>query len=125
MIADVDAEAVEAMAGVLGAELVVADVGEDASGRAHGAAALGAFGQLDILVNNAGVTHLPAALEEVERGGVRPGAPGERQVGLPDRAPPGAGDEGAGRGGDPEHRLDGRALARGRGSPGTTPRRAG
>ena len=65
MIADVDAAAVEAMAGVLGAEWVVADVGDDA-GVAHMAAAtLGAFGQLDILVNNAGVTHLPAALEEI------------------------------------------------------------
>ena len=65
MIADVDAPAVEAMAGVLGAEWVVADVGDDA-GVAHMAAAtLGAFGQLDILVNNAGVTHWPAALEEI------------------------------------------------------------
>jgi 3-oxoacyl-[acyl-carrier protein] reductase len=65
MIADIAAEAVEAMAGVIGARFVVADVGDDA-GVAHMAmAALGAFGHLDILVNNAGITHLPAALEEV------------------------------------------------------------
>ena len=65
MIADIDGPAVEAMAAVLGAEHVTADVGEGA-GVAHMAlAALGAFGRLDILVNNAGVTHLPAALEEV------------------------------------------------------------
>ena len=65
MIADIAAEAVEAMAGVIGARFVVADVGDDA-GVAHMAmAALGAFGHLDILVNNAGITHLPAALEDV------------------------------------------------------------
>jgi 3-oxoacyl-[acyl-carrier protein] reductase len=65
MIADIDAAAVEAMAGVLGAAPVVADVGDD-TGVAHMAmTALGAFGHLDILVNNAGVTHLPTALEDV------------------------------------------------------------
>ena len=65
MIADVNAEAAAAMADVLGAEWVVADVGDDAGVARMAAAALGAFGQLDILVNNAGVTHLPAALEEI------------------------------------------------------------
>ena len=60
------------------------------------AAALGAFGPLDILVNNAGVTHLPTPLEEVGRGGVRPGLRGQRQVGLSHGAAPGAADEGAG-----------------------------
>lgn len=66
MIADVNGEAVEAMAGVLGAHWTVADVSEDASVAAMAAAALGALGHLDILVNNAGVTHPPAALEEIE-----------------------------------------------------------
>ncbi|MER2508665.1 glucose 1-dehydrogenase [Amaricoccus sp.] len=65
MIADIDPEAVEAMAGVLGVASVVADVSRD-DGVAHMAlAAQAALGPLDILVNNAGVTHLPAALEEV------------------------------------------------------------
>jgi 3-oxoacyl-[acyl-carrier protein] reductase len=65
MIADVNAEAVEAMAGVLGASFVLADVGMDASVGHMAMAALGEFGHLDILVNNAGVTHLPAALEDI------------------------------------------------------------
>jgi 3-oxoacyl-[acyl-carrier protein] reductase len=65
MIADIDAAAAEAMATVLGAEHVAADVGDD-QGVAHMAmTALGAFGHLDILVNNAGVTHLPTPLEDV------------------------------------------------------------
>ena len=65
MIADVNAEAAEAVADVLGADWVVADVGDDAGVAHMAAAALDAFGELDILVNNAGVTHLPAALEEI------------------------------------------------------------
>jgi 3-oxoacyl-[acyl-carrier protein] reductase len=66
MIADINAEALAAMAGVLGAAQVVADVGDDA-GVAHMAAqALGELGRLDILVNNAGITHLPAPLEEID-----------------------------------------------------------
>ncbi len=66
MIADIDAEAVEAMAGVLGAAFVVADVGQDASVAHMANAALSELGHLDILVNNAGITHLPAAMEDVE-----------------------------------------------------------
>ncbi len=65
MIADVNAEAVEDMAGVIDAHWVVADVGRDASVAHMAAAALGALGPLDILVNNAGVTHLPQPLEDV------------------------------------------------------------
>jgi 3-oxoacyl-[acyl-carrier protein] reductase len=65
MIADIDAAAAEAMADVLGAAWVAADVGDEA-GVAHMAAqAMGALGRVDILVNNAGVTHLPAPLEEI------------------------------------------------------------
>jgi len=65
MIADIDAGAAEAMAGVLGAAWVAADVGDDA-GVAHMAAqAMGGLGHVDVLVNNAGVTHLPAPLEEI------------------------------------------------------------
>jgi 3-oxoacyl-[acyl-carrier protein] reductase len=65
MIADINAEAVEAMATVLGAAWVVGDVGTDA-GVAHVAAqTLGFFGDLDILVNNAGITHAPQPMEDV------------------------------------------------------------
>ncbi len=65
MIADIDAGAAEAMAGVLGTSWVAADVGDDAGVGHMAAQATGALGRVDILVNNAGVTHLPAPLEEV------------------------------------------------------------
>jgi 3-oxoacyl-[acyl-carrier protein] reductase len=65
MIADLNGEAAEAMAGVIGADWVAADVADDAGVRHMANAALGAFGHLDILVNNAGITHLPMAMEEV------------------------------------------------------------
>ena len=65
MIADIDAGAAEAMAGVLGTAWVAADVGDDAGVGHMAAQATGALGRVDILVNNAGVTHLPAPLEEV------------------------------------------------------------
>jgi len=65
MIADINAEAVEAMATVLGAASVVGDVGTD-GGVAHVVAqTLGLFGDLDILVNNAGITHAPQPMEDV------------------------------------------------------------
>lgn len=65
MIADVNAEAAEAMAGVLDAHFVVADVADARSVAHMVTAARGAMGPLDILVNNAGVTHAPQALEDV------------------------------------------------------------
>jgi 3-oxoacyl-[acyl-carrier protein] reductase len=65
MIADIDAGAAEAMADVLGAAWVAADVGDDAGVAHMTAQAMGALGWVDILVNNAGVTHLPAPLEEI------------------------------------------------------------
>jgi 3-oxoacyl-[acyl-carrier protein] reductase len=65
MIADVSAQAAEAMACVLDAHFVVADVSDDASVAHMAATAFGALGRIDILVNNAGVTHLPQPLEEV------------------------------------------------------------
>jgi 3-oxoacyl-[acyl-carrier protein] reductase len=64
-IADINAEAIEAMATVLGAHPIVADLADDASVAHMANAALGALGQLDVLVNNAGVTHLPMPMEEV------------------------------------------------------------
>ncbi len=66
MLADVNAAAVEAMAAVLDAHWVVADVADAASVDHLAACTLGALGPLDILVNNAGITHLPQALEDVE-----------------------------------------------------------
>jgi 3-oxoacyl-[acyl-carrier protein] reductase len=66
MIADVNAEAAEAMAGVLGCDWVAADVGDGASVERMALAAFAALGPLDILVNNAGVTHLPQPMEEVD-----------------------------------------------------------
>jgi len=65
MIADVDAKAAEAMAGVLGCAWVAGDVGVDSDVAEIAKAALAEFGRLDILVNNAGITHLPQALEDV------------------------------------------------------------
>jgi 3-oxoacyl-[acyl-carrier protein] reductase len=65
MIADVNREACQAMADVLGAACTFGDVGRDDDVAEVAKAALAEFGHLDILVNNAGVTHLPAALEEV------------------------------------------------------------
>ena len=55
MIADIDPEAAEAMAAVLGTRHVTVDVGDDASVAAMAAVALAEFGHLDILVNNAGI----------------------------------------------------------------------
>jgi len=65
MIADLDADAAEAMAGVLGCSWFAGDVGRDAEVAEIAKAALAEFGHLDILVNNAGITHLPQALEDV------------------------------------------------------------
>ena len=65
MIADVNREACEAMADVLGAVCAIGDVGSDAGVAEIAKAALAEWGHLDILVNNAGVTHMPAPLEEI------------------------------------------------------------
>ena len=66
MIADINAEAVEAMAAVLGAAPGGGGRRRRCERRAHGGRGAGrSSGTLDILVNNAGITHLPTALEEV------------------------------------------------------------
>ncbi|WP_026987727.1 SDR family oxidoreductase [Fodinicurvata fenggangensis] len=67
MIADINGEAAESLAGELGDRAIAqkVDVASKDSVEAMSQAALEAFGQVDILVNNAGVTHLPAAMEEV------------------------------------------------------------
>jgi 3-oxoacyl-[acyl-carrier protein] reductase len=67
LIADINAEAAEALAREIGANASAmgVDVSRGESVGAMADAALGAFGQLDILVNNAGITHLPAPLEDI------------------------------------------------------------
>jgi 3-oxoacyl-[acyl-carrier protein] reductase len=67
LIADINAEAAEALARELGESAMAfgVDVSKRDSVEAMAAFALQAFGQLDILVNNAGVTHLPMPMEEV------------------------------------------------------------
>jgi 3-oxoacyl-[acyl-carrier protein] reductase len=67
LIADVNAEAANALAHDLGkaATAMGVDVSRRDSVEAMATAALAAFGRLDILVNNAGVTHLPMPMEEV------------------------------------------------------------
>jgi 3-oxoacyl-[acyl-carrier protein] reductase len=67
LIADVNAEAADALAHELGANALGmgADVSRLAGIEAMAETAERAFGPVDILVNNAGVTHLPMAMEEV------------------------------------------------------------
>jgi 3-oxoacyl-[acyl-carrier protein] reductase len=67
LIADINAEAADALAHELGANALGmgADVSRLAGIEAMAEAAERAFGPVDILVNNAGVTHLPMAMEEV------------------------------------------------------------
>ncbi|MDF1619228.1 glucose 1-dehydrogenase [Pseudothioclava nitratireducens] len=65
MIADINADAAQALAAELGALGCAVNVAEDASVAAMAQAALDAWGRIDILVNNAGVTHLPGPMEEI------------------------------------------------------------
>ena len=67
LIADLNIDAADALAGELGAKAVAceANVADAHSVKDMTAAALDAFGQIDILVNNAGTTHLPTPMEDV------------------------------------------------------------
>ncbi|MEL6121766.1 MAG: SDR family oxidoreductase [Pseudomonadota bacterium] len=65
LIADLNLEGAERLAGELGAMAVRTDVAEDQSVQTMVETATREFGQVDILVNNAGTTHLPALMEEV------------------------------------------------------------
>jgi 3-oxoacyl-[acyl-carrier protein] reductase len=67
MIADINAEAAQALAAELGWQTVAqaVDVSDSDSVNGMAAEALAAFGRLDILVNNAGVTHAPAPLDDI------------------------------------------------------------
>ncbi len=65
MVADINADAAQAIATEIGGMAQAVDVAQGASVQAMAEAALGAWGRVDILVNNAGVTHLPAPMEEI------------------------------------------------------------
>lgn len=67
MVADINADAAAEYAAEQGgnATAQTVDVSDAISVEAMADAATEAFGRIDILVNNAGITHLPAALEEV------------------------------------------------------------
>ncbi len=67
MIVDINGDAAAQSAEELGSAAIAqtTDVSNGDSVAAMAQAAMAAFGHVDILVNNAGVSHLPAALEEV------------------------------------------------------------
>ncbi|MEO0937446.1 MAG: SDR family oxidoreductase [Pseudomonadota bacterium] len=65
MVADVNGDGAQAVAGEIGGVAQQVDVSDGASVQAMAGAALTAFGHVDILVNNAGITHLPQAMEYV------------------------------------------------------------
>jgi 3-oxoacyl-[acyl-carrier protein] reductase len=67
LIADLNAEAANALAHDLGPHAVAmgVDISRAEGIEAMAKAAIDAFGHVDILVNNAGVTHLPKPMEEV------------------------------------------------------------
>lgn len=65
VVADINAEAAEAVASEIGGVAQLVDVSSGDSVAALAATAHDRLGRVDILVNNAGVTHLPAPMEEV------------------------------------------------------------
>ncbi|OWY08504.1 3-oxoacyl-ACP reductase [Thioclava sp. F42-5] len=65
LVADLNAEAAQAIADETGGVACTVDVSRDADVAAMAEAAREAFGQIDILVNNAGTTHLPKPMEDV------------------------------------------------------------
>ena len=67
MIADINGEGAEALAGELGQQSVArrVDVAEGPSVAQMMQSAIKEFSRVDIVVNNAGVTHLPNALEDI------------------------------------------------------------
>lgn len=65
MVADINADAAEAVAREIGGHAQLVDVAYDGAVAEMIDAAGHAFGRIDILVNNAGVTHPPGPLEEV------------------------------------------------------------
>jgi 3-oxoacyl-[acyl-carrier protein] reductase len=111
MVADIDAEAAEAVAGEVGGVAWQVDVSRDGSVGAMaggGAAHVGAGRYPGEQCGD----HPSAEADGGGDGGrVRPRDGGEREVRVPDRPASGAGDEGGKAGGDPERGLDRRAVA--------------
>ena len=65
VVADLNGEGADDIAGRIGGTAVQVDVADAGSVRAMVAAAQAVAGSVDILVNNAGITHLPQPMEEV------------------------------------------------------------
>ena len=65
LIADINAEAAQAIANEVGGIPCTVDVSKGDSVNAMIDVALGELGHLDIVVNNAGVTHLPAPMDTI------------------------------------------------------------
>ena len=65
VVADINGDAAEAVAGEIGGTAVTVDVSSNDSVGAMVAGTLSRTGRIDILVNNAGVTHMPGPLEEI------------------------------------------------------------
>jgi len=65
VVADINGDAAEAVAGEIGGTAVTVDVSSNDSVGAMVAGTLSRAGRIDILVNNAGVTHMPGPLEEI------------------------------------------------------------
>jgi 3-oxoacyl-[acyl-carrier protein] reductase len=66
VVADINADAAQAVAAETGGEPCQVDVSRGDSVAAMAAHVLARHGRIDILVNNAGITHLPQPMEEVE-----------------------------------------------------------
>ncbi len=65
LVADLNADAAQAIAAEIGGTAIRTDVANGADVHAMTRAAMDQWGRIDILVNNAGITHLPTPLEEV------------------------------------------------------------
>ncbi len=65
MVADLNGDAAQTIAGEIGGTAIRTDVANGADVKAMTRAAMDQWGRIDILVNNAGITHLPTPLEEV------------------------------------------------------------
>lgn len=65
MVADINADAAQAVAAEIDGLAVTVDVGSNTSVAGLAYACADQLGDLDILINNAGITHLPAAMEDV------------------------------------------------------------
>ena len=113
LVADIDGDRAERVAGAIGAAARAsrADVAKGPDFARMVEEALGAFGRLDVVVNNAGITYRNGPMLRGRRGDLRPRVRGQRQVDLLERDPRGAGVPPAGRRQHRQHRLDRGAAA--------------